>query len=177
MEKRSLALLFLLNSFLVMAQNAGQLSGRILDQQTQLPIQGVTVLLEGTTMGVASEEEGYFTFRDVPTRTYNVVISHLGYQSQTVYNIIVKTFGTPPLQILLEESSNELDEIVVFQSPLALFWITRNVRKDANNEIKKTDTSEDLQKNAEIDIQELTDQYITKVDEILNVKEKEILTV
>jgi ribosome recycling factor len=53
----------------------------------------------------------------------------------------------------------------------------RNVRKDANNEIKKTDTSEDLQKNAEIDIQELTDQYITKVDEILNVKEKEILTV
>ena len=64
MQKRSLALLFLLNSFLVMAQNAGQLSGRVLDQQTQLPIQGVTVLLEGTTMGVASEEEGYFTFRE-----------------------------------------------------------------------------------------------------------------
>jgi ribosome recycling factor len=53
----------------------------------------------------------------------------------------------------------------------------RNARKDANNEIKKTDSSEDLQKNAEIDIQELTDQYIVKVDGILNVKEKEILTV
>ena len=47
---------------------------------------------------------------------------------------------------------------------------------DANNEIKKTDSSEDLQKNAEIDIQELTDQYINKVDKILNVKENEILT-
>ena len=45
------------------------------------------------------------------------MISHLGYQSQTIYNIIVKTFGTPPLQILLEESANELDEIVIFQSP------------------------------------------------------------
>ena len=50
------------------------------------------------------------------------------------------------------------------------------MRKDANNEIKKTDSSEDLQKNAEIDIQELTDQYINKVDKILNVKENEILT-
>ena len=45
------------------AQNAGQLSGRVLDQQSQLPIQGVTVLLEGTTMGVATNEEGYFTFK------------------------------------------------------------------------------------------------------------------
>ena len=52
----------------------------------------------------------------------------------------------------------------------------RNARKDANNEIKKTDISEDLQKNAEIDIQELTDQQINRVDKILNVKEKEILT-
>ena len=114
---RKLFLLLLLNTYLMSAQNAGQLSGRILDQQTQLPIQGVTVLLDGTTMGVATNEEGYFTFRDVPTQTYNLTISHLGYQSQTIFNIIVKTFGTPPLQILLEESSNELEEIVVFQSP------------------------------------------------------------
>ena len=114
---RKLFLLFLLNTFLLNAQNAGKLSGRILDQITQLPIQGVTVLLEGTSMGVATNKEGYFTFKDIPTRTYNLTISHLGYQSQTIFNIIVKTFGTPPLQILLEESSNELEEIVVFQSP------------------------------------------------------------
>jgi ribosome recycling factor len=53
----------------------------------------------------------------------------------------------------------------------------RNARKDANNEIKQTDSSEDLQKNAEIDVQELTDQFIKKVEDILSIKEKEILTV
>ena len=53
----------------------------------------------------------------------------------------------------------------------------RNARKDANNEIKKSDLSKDLQKNAEIDIQELTDNYIKKVDNIFSSKEKEILTV
>ena len=53
----------------------------------------------------------------------------------------------------------------------------RNARKDANNEIKKSDLSKDLQKNAEIDIQGLTDNYIKKVDNIFSSKEKEILTV
>jgi ribosome recycling factor len=77
---------------------------------------------------------------------------------------------------LTEERRRELVKLAKAEAENAKIAI-RNVRKDANNEIKKTDTSEDLQKNAEIDIQELTDQYITKVDEILNVKEKEILTV
>tara|TARA_B100000963_G_scaffold107006_1_gene93009 strand:+ start:66183 stop:68540 length:2358 start_codon:yes stop_codon:yes gene_type:complete len=114
---RKLFFVILFSNYLLNAQNTGQLSGRILDQKTQLPIQGVSVILEGTAIGVATNEEGYFTFNDVPTQTYNLTISHLGYQTQTVFNIIVKTFGTPPLQILLEESTNELEEIVVLQSP------------------------------------------------------------
>ncbi len=114
---RKLSLFIILNSFIITAQNSGNLIGRILDEQSQLPLQGVTVILEGTTLGKASDEDGYFTFKDIPNRTYNLIVSHLGYQPQTIYNIIVKAFGTPPLQILLEESDNELDEIVVFQRP------------------------------------------------------------
>lgn len=53
----------------------------------------------------------------------------------------------------------------------------RNARKDANNEIKKTDLSDDLKKNAEADVQKLTDTFIKKIDEKLSVKEKEIMTV
>ncbi|WP_242120738.1 ribosome recycling factor [Aestuariivivens sediminicola] len=54
----------------------------------------------------------------------------------------------------------------------------RSARKEANHEIKKLDhVSEDQQSNAEIDIQEMTDTYVHKVDEIFAVKEKEIMTV
>ena len=53
----------------------------------------------------------------------------------------------------------------------------RNARKDGNNEVKKLDISEDLTKNTESDIQDLTDSYVKKIDEILTVKEKEIMTV
>ena len=53
----------------------------------------------------------------------------------------------------------------------------RNARKDANHDLKKLDISEDLLKNAEIDVQEMTDSYVKKVDDLLEVKEKEIMTV
>jgi len=53
----------------------------------------------------------------------------------------------------------------------------RNDRKQANNEIKKAAVSEDLAKNLEIDIQEMTDRHIKKVEDSLALKEKEIMTV
>lgn len=53
----------------------------------------------------------------------------------------------------------------------------RNARKEANNDLKDLDISEDLQKNAEIDIQEMTDTYVKKIDHVFEVKEKEIMTV
>lgn len=53
----------------------------------------------------------------------------------------------------------------------------RNDRKNANNELKNLEISEDLRKNLEEDIQEMTDAHIKKIDEIFAKKEKEIMTV
>jgi len=54
----------------------------------------------------------------------------------------------------------------------------RNARKDANNNIKKSDdVSEDMQKGYEEKIQGLTDKYVKQADELLAAKEKEIMTV
>jgi ribosome recycling factor len=53
----------------------------------------------------------------------------------------------------------------------------RSARQEANKEIKALDISEDLEKNAEIDIQELTDDFTKMVDRILEHKEVEIMKV
>jgi len=53
----------------------------------------------------------------------------------------------------------------------------RNARKDANNEIKKIDISDDMKKIAEADVQTLTDSYVKKTDDLFAIKEKEIMTV
>ena len=82
--------------------------------------------------------------------------------------------NVPPLT---EERRRELSKQAKAEAEDAKVGV-RNARKDANNDIKKVeDASEDVKSNAEIDIQDLTDSYIKKIDDIFHVKEKEIMTV
>lgn len=54
----------------------------------------------------------------------------------------------------------------------------RNARKEAHHDLKKLDgISEDLHDNATIDVQEITDLYIKKIDDMFHLKENEIMTV
>jgi ribosome recycling factor len=78
--------------------------------------------------------------------------------------------------ILTEERRRELAKQAKSESEEAKVSI-RNDRKEANNELKNLEISEDLLKNAEIDIQELTNKFSDMADEHYTAKEKEIMTV
>jgi len=108
---------FFLFISLVHAQNSGSLSGRILDLQSQQPLPGATLILEGTGIGVVTDEEGYFTINEIPYKSYNVIASFLGYESETLYNVIVKSVGNRPILFELEEVAETLDEVVIVRSP------------------------------------------------------------
>ena len=79
----------------------------------------------------------------------------------------------PPLT---EERRKELVKISKVEIEKTKVSI-RNARKDANNELKKCDVSIDQKSISEEDIQELTNDYIKKADDIYLKKEKEILSV
>jgi len=82
--------------------------------------------------------------------------------------------NVPPLT---EERRKTLAKLAKAEAEDAKIGV-RSARKEANNEIKKSeDISEDLKKNAEIDIQNMTDKYVKKIDDFLEVKEREIMTV
>ena len=57
----------------------------------------------------------------------------------------------------------------------------RNIRRDAMDYVKalkkKSEITEDDQKKAEKDLQDLLDKYIKKVDDVLAAKEKELMAV
>ncbi len=78
--------------------------------------------------------------------------------------------------ILTEERRRELAKHAKSEGEDAKVSI-RNDRKDGNNELKKLDISEDLLKNCEQDIQDLTDKYTREIDALYVIKEKEIMTV
>jgi len=53
----------------------------------------------------------------------------------------------------------------------------RNIRRDAMNAVKKDkEMDEDTQKDAENEVQKLTDKYVAKIEELAKTKEKEVLS-
>ena len=53
----------------------------------------------------------------------------------------------------------------------------RNIRQDANNQVKNSDMTEDEKKSLENDIQELINKYNKRIEEIHNKKEKELMAI
>ena len=101
-----------------------------------------------------------------------IMIANLGFNPMNNGESVI--INVPPLT---EERRRDLAKQAKHEAEEAKIGI-RNARKEANHEIKSLDdASEDLKSNAEIDIQEMTDRYVKKVDELLQVKEQEIMTV
>ena len=100
-----------------------------------------------------------------------IMTSDLGLNPNTMGQVI-----RIPLPLLTEERRKELVKIAKSEIEDAKISI-RNSRKDANNEIKKIEISTDQKAISEKEIQTLTDNYITRIDEIFSSKEKEILSI
>ena len=77
---------------------------------------------------------------------------------------------------LTEERRKEIVKVVHKKAEDAKVAV-RNIRRDANDEIKKCDGSEDEIKDGQNRVQKLTDKFVKEVDEIGKVKEKDIMTV
>lgn len=100
-----------------------------------------------------------------------IMVANIGFNPMNNGDNII--INVPPLT---EERRIELAKQAKSESEHAKVGV-RNARKDANNEIKKVDISDDMKKNAEAEIQTLTDSYVKNTEELLVVKEKEIMTV
>ncbi|MGQ7869053.1 ribosome recycling factor [Sunxiuqinia sp. sy24] len=103
-----------------------------------------------------------------------IMNANLGFNPENNGEII--RISVPPLT---EERRRNLTKQVSQEGEKARISI-RSARKEANEGAKKLlkdGLSEDLQKNAEADVQEMTDRYGKKVDSLLEDKNQEILTI
>ena len=121
---------------------------------------------DGRTLTVQPWEKGMLQEIEKAILTANLGFNPMNNGESIIINI-------PPLT---EERRRDLAKLAKAETENAKIGV-RAARKEANGDIKKSDSSIDIQKNYEIDVQELTDTYISKIDEIFNSKEKEILTV
>ena len=121
---------------------------------------------DGRTISVQPWEK-----KMIPEIETAIMNANLGFNPMNNGEMVI--INVPPLT---EERRKQLVKQAKAEAEDAKVSI-RSARQEANKEIKALDVSEDLQQNAEIDIQELTDDYTARVDKILEVKEAEIMKV
>ena len=122
---------------------------------------------DGRTITIQPWEKGMIKPIEKAIQIANLGFNPMNNGEQLIINV-------PPLT---EERRRELAKQAKAEAEDAKIGV-RNARKDANNDIKKLeDASEDLQKNAEADVQTLTDNSVKRIDELLVNKDKEIMTV
>jgi len=117
MKRHFVIFCLLIISLKLQSQNLGTISGKIFSNETGLILEGATIQIENSNFFSITDENGYFQINNVPTSSYNITASFVGYKSLTLYNVIIKSVGNQSLQFSLDQSTEILDEVVVIQSP------------------------------------------------------------
>lgn len=107
-ECRRLALLVFIMLMCIphaFAQQKFKVSGRIVDQKTQDPLIGVSIMEKGTSNGIMSDINGHYAL--TVNKGATLIFTYVGYLT------VQKVVNTPILNITLSEDSKTLDEVVV----------------------------------------------------------------
>src|SRR5690554_60596 len=107
----------------------------------------------------------------IPEIERGIHLANLGFNPMNNGESVI--INVPPLT---EERRKELVKQVKAEGEESKIAI-RNDRRNANEELKKMELTEDVEKNMLDEVQKITDKHIALVDEALKVKEEEVMTV
>lgn len=95
------------------AGTTGKISGIILDAESNDPLPGVNVLIEGTTLGAATNTDGEYFILNIPPGVYTITTSFVGYQTITSEEVMVMTDRTTTLDLTMQSAALTGEEVIV----------------------------------------------------------------
>ncbi|MFC2115777.1 carboxypeptidase-like regulatory domain-containing protein [Bacteroidota bacterium] len=100
---------------LVFTQPTQTIRGKVVDQESQMPLLAANVMIleVGPLTGVITDESGIFNIEDVPVGRYNILVSHLGYESFIMRDVVLGTGKEVILNVGMKESILELEGVSV----------------------------------------------------------------
>lgn len=128
-----LVVLFIIVSF-AWTQTTGKLRGTVSSSDGQA-LAGANVIVDGTSMGAATDGDGGYTILNVPAGRYSVTASYIGYKSTTESNVVVKVNLTTPMDFSLESSAIEGEAITIVGRK-------RLIEPSATNSVRTVDSEE-----------------------------------
>ncbi len=122
--------LFIALPLAMFAGDTGKITGTVVDKENGNVLPGVNVLLEGTSMGAATNTDGEFFILFVTPGLYNVKFTYIGYASVTVQGVrATKDLTTNMYNIELTTEAIEGQEVIVIaEKPLIEINATNEVR-------------------------------------------------
>lgn len=103
-----------LTAGVLFAGTTGKIAGRITDEQDGSPLAGVNVVLEGTTIGAATDYDGYYSILNIPPGYYTVNATMIGYSKYTIHDVRVEIDLTTLLNIGMKTEVLEGEVVEVF---------------------------------------------------------------
>ncbi len=115
MSKKLLAfiLAWALLPVLMFAQSNGKVAGVVTDKETGEALVGVNVYLEGTSLGSATDEDGYYVILGVPVGTYTIVAEYVGYTKVSVEGMRVSAGVTTNQDFAMSAAALQLENVVI----------------------------------------------------------------
>lgn len=134
---KMLAILLFCCSEAVFAGTNGKITGAIKDKETGDALPGVNVILDGTSMGAATNAKGEFSVINVPAGVYSVSTSMIGYTKITKQNVRVLPDFTTRLDFDLSAEALSGEEVVIIvDRPLIQKDQTMTMAVTSSDEIK-----------------------------------------
>ena len=108
-----LLIIFVITTFHLYASSYGKLRGHVKVYGTNDPLVGVNISIIGSYLGTITDAKGNYTILRIPPGVYDVRYEFIGYTTKTVKDLHIKSDLSTLLDVSLEQSVIEGDEIVV----------------------------------------------------------------
>lgn len=134
------AVLVLTCAFVAKSQD-GKLRGMVTDMETNEPLVGANVVIEGSSLGASTSLDGEYVILSVPPGTYTVKASYIGYASVSISNVRVNANITTTQDIRLSSTAIQIDAVdVTAERPLVQRNTTNTVRVVTQENIENLPT-------------------------------------
>ncbi|MCX6152425.1 MAG: carboxypeptidase-like regulatory domain-containing protein [Ignavibacteriales bacterium] len=132
-------ILFLLLTGFTIAQSSGKVTGKVTDASTGEPVVGATIIVDGTSYGSVADINGDYIIVKVPSGSYNIVATAIGYTKTTIQKVQVLVDLTTKLNIILSSTAITLgqDVIIIAQVPMVKKDLTSTESRVTSDEIRQ----------------------------------------
>ena len=100
------------------SEDHGSIRGKVTESKTGSPLAFVNVVIKGTSLGGATNEDGVYEVKSVPAGSHTLVVTHVGYERQDIAGVVVRPDETTVQDFSLVDASVQLGDITVYGASL-----------------------------------------------------------